>query len=45
MKAAISVTPQNSLYEDTFSHTLATHNSGVIPEIVMAQIDSVIGRH
>ena len=45
MKAVVEHTPKKSLCEDTLSHTLATHNSGVTPEIVLAQLDTVIDRH
>ena len=45
MKAAVKHTPQNRICENTLSHTLATHNSGVTPKIVLAQLDSVIVRH
>ena len=43
--AAVKHTPQNALCKDTLSHTLATHNSGVTPEIILAQLDTVIDRH
>ena len=45
IKDAVEHTSQNSLCKDTLSHTLATHNSGVTPEIVLAKLDTVIDRH
>ena len=45
MKAVVEHIPKKGLCEDTLSHTLATHNSGVTPEIVLAMLDTVIVRH